>query len=68
MSEDKSFVIVVGAVTLSFLVLFGGIILDSHLKNARKHEAFQSCILSRGIWVDTRETGTCIIVEQMYRE
>jgi hypothetical protein len=68
MSEDKSFVIVVGAVALSFLLLFGGLILDSHLQGIRKFETFQSCILSRGIWVDTRGTGTCIIVEQMYRE
>jgi hypothetical protein len=68
MSDDKAFVIVVGAVALSFLLLFGGLILDNQLKGARKHEAFQSCILSRGIWVDTKGTGTCIIVEQMYRE
>jgi hypothetical protein len=68
MSDDKAFVIVVGAVALSFPVLFGGLMLDSHLQSIRKHEAFQSCILSRGIWVDTRGTGTCIIVDRTVQE
>jgi hypothetical protein len=68
MSEDKTFVVVVGALFLSFMLLIGALVFDTNTRNARKHEAFQSCILARGIWVDTRDTGTCIIIEHVVQE
>ena len=65
MSEDF---VVVGVIFLACMILFGGLVLDNNLKNARKHEAFQACILSRGIWVDTQGTGTCVIVDRTVQE